>query len=145
MVELADGFRVWRYGIGHSELVMRSNTDTRAVGWSPGQPGEPDEWVEVIFEGVRAVQVRTVGSYKPLRLSRVDEERRPALLQFARIPDRWHHRTLCLEVSDHQGEPGFVVCGRARVMAVSPAQVVDPKDPTAHWPQTRTLHDFGIR
>ena len=84
-------------------------------------------------------------SSKPLRLSRVDDERRTALRQFARIPDRFHHRTLCLEVSDHQDDPGFVACGRARILAVSPAQVVDPQDPTTQWPHTRTLHDFRTR
>lgn len=103
VVELADGFRVWRYGIGHSELVLRSTAVTRAVGQPQGVQAELAEWVEVLFEGVRAVQVRTIGSYKPLRLSRVDEERRTALLQFARIPDRFRHKTLCIDVSDDQG------------------------------------------
>jgi hypothetical protein len=53
-------FRVWRYGVGHSQLPLHA------------RPGEADlEHLSVLFEDVRAVKLRS--SYRPLILRPADD------------------------------------------------------------------------
>lgn len=76
-IVLHRSFQVWRYGVGHSQLLLRS----------PACGNEADA-VHVLFEGVRAVKLRT--SYRPLTLRRAAGEERERMLAFAEVPERHH-------------------------------------------------------
>lgn len=113
-------FRVWRYGVGHSQLLLRSPID-----------GDGSDAVHVLFEGVRAVKLRT--SYHPLALRRAAGEERERMLAFAEVPERHHSRMLCVTLPSE--DEGFIVCGRATVLAVA------RNDLSSGWPENaRVLH-----
>jgi len=105
-------FQVWRYTLGHSELVFRA--------WS-GDPGV--ENVYVLFEAVRAVKLRS--SFRPLVLQPADQRTRGQLLAFAGIPARHHASMLCLALPYRDTDPGFVVCARATVFTAPNHQDAD--------------------
>jgi hypothetical protein len=115
-------FRVWRYGVGHSQLLLRS----------PAGGNESDA-VHVLFEGVRAVKLRT--SYHPLTVRRAAGEERERVLAFAEVPERLHGRMLCLTLPSE--DEGFIVCGRATVLTM-PGNDMD-----TWWPENaRVLHQI---
>lgn len=114
-------FLPWRYGIGHSQLLLRS----------PAEGSQP-EAVHVLFEGVRAVKLRS--SYRPLTLQRAVDKERERMLAFAGVPARLCDRMLCLTLPSE--DEGFVVCGKATVLAL-PGNDVDtwsPKDTRVLFP-----------
>jgi hypothetical protein len=115
-------FRVWRYGIGHSQLVFHARAGS----------GDP-EHVNVLFEDVRAVKLRS--AYRPLVLQPVDEPTRAQLLGFAGLPARHQARMLCLGLSDQGAESGFVVCGKATVLAVPKEPDGEKVHPLTVWPE----------
>jgi hypothetical protein len=111
-------FRVWRYGIGHSQLLLHSRAGAADA-----------DYVNVLFEDVRAVKLRS--SYRPLILQPAEEAMREQLIGFAGIPPLFHDRMLYVVLSDHKTEPGFVVCARVTVLTVPK----DPERPDAFWPE----------
>jgi hypothetical protein len=118
-------FRVWQYGVSHSELVFHARAG-----------GADVEHINVLFEGVRAVKLRS--SYRPLILHLADESARGPLLASAGIPARHQARMLCLALSGDDAESGFVVCARATVLAV-PKEAVGER--FTAWPEgARPIH-----
>lgn len=116
-------FRVWRYGVGHSQLLLRS----------PADRDEPES-VHVLFEGVCAVKLRT--SYHPLTLQRAGGEERERILAFTEVPEKLHARMLCWTLPNE--DEGFIVCGRATVLATSGSDI------DAAWPPgARVLYRFS--
>ncbi|WP_285550883.1 hypothetical protein [Actinoplanes regularis] len=100
---MLDGtFRLWSYGVGHSQLVLHARV----------ADGDQDA-VSVHFEGVRAVKLRA--SYPGLVIQPADPPTRTRLLDYAGVPDFLRQTELCLTLPTE--EDGFVVCGRARVLA----------------------------
>ncbi|WP_121432990.1 hypothetical protein [Actinomadura pelletieri] len=99
-------FSPWRYGVGHSELLMHSHAGTGS-----------DEHINVLFVDVRAVKLRT--SYNPLILQAADEQVRLGLLDFAQVPQRFHAQFLSLVLPTPDAEPGFIVCARASILATA--------------------------
>ena len=65
-------FRVWSYGVGHLQLLLHSRAD--AAG---------SEHINVLFEGVRAVKLRSW--YQPLILAPADDSVRSDILNFADV------------------------------------------------------------
>jgi hypothetical protein len=118
-------FRVWRYGVGHSQLLLHA----RAGASDP-------EHVDVVFEGVRAVKLRS--SYQPLILQPADETTRAQILTFADVPARHRTRMLCLTLPTPDDEPGFVVCARATVVALAKADNEVP--PAYSHEHSRPIH-----
>jgi hypothetical protein len=115
-------FRVWTYGVGHSQLLLRSPS-----------MGSQAETMHVLFEGVRAVKLRT--SHDPLELRAALGEDRLRLLDFAGIPERLHDKFACITLPSE--DDGFIVCGRATVFAV-PGDVSDSR-----WQsEAQVLHDL---
>jgi hypothetical protein len=94
---------MWRYHIGHSELLLHGRADV-----------EGEEHLNVLFEDVSAVKLQR--SYKPLVLQRADDDTRADLLSFTGIV-HFQARYLCLILPTPDTEPGFIVCGRATVLA----------------------------
>ncbi|GAA1893851.1 hypothetical protein GCM10009687_74140 [Asanoa iriomotensis] len=110
-VALDRSFRLWSYGIGHSQLLLHARAE-----------GNHDEHLNVLFEGVVAVKVRA--SCQPLVLQRADHDTRASVLAFAQVPARIQAQILCLALpspspspSPPQAEAGFVACARATVLA----------------------------
>ncbi len=121
-VNLDRRFTPWRFGIGHAQLLLR--------GWT--HDGDTER-LSVLFEDVRAVKLR--GSYQPLQLRRAEPFSRERILDFAEIPGRHWARYVCLTLPVEG--LGFVVCGRATVLATDIE--LDPSD--TWWPaHARVLH-----
>jgi hypothetical protein len=121
-INLGHRFTPWRFGIGHSQLLLR--------GWP--HEGE-SERLWVLFESVRAVKLRR--TYQPLELRRAEPVSRERILDFAEIPDRHRARYVCvtLPVEDF----GFVVCSQARVLAGD----IESTSNDPRWPEdARVLH-----
>jgi hypothetical protein len=118
-------FRVWQYGVGHSQLVFHARAGDAGL-----------DHVNVLFEDVRAVKLRS--SYQPLILQPADESARADLLTFADIPPRHQARMLCLALPNDHAAPGFVVCARATVLVV-PREAVGER--FTAWPEgARPIH-----
>ena len=119
-------FRVWRYGVSHSQLLLHAHAGTAHL-----------EHLNLLFEDVRAVKLRA--SYQPLILALADNPTRDGILIFAEIPERHRHRYLSLTLAN-EPEAGFVLCARATVLAVDKTNDQSPNHP---WPEgARVLHVF---
>jgi len=117
-------FRVWRYGVGHSQLLLHAHADAADF-----------EHLNVLFEDVRAVKLRS--SYQPLILAPAGNPVRDDILAFADIPERHQHRFLSLTPSTSP-EAGFVLCARATVLAVDKT---NDQTPNLSWPDgARMIH-----
>jgi hypothetical protein len=92
---------VFRYGVGHSRLLMQR------------RPERGGEFVSVMFVGVKAVKLRDF--YAPLELTVADLEVRTGILDFAGVPDRFRDRSLCLTLPTEN--EGFILCVHATVVA----------------------------
>lgn len=112
-IMLERSFRIWSYGVGHSQLVLLSRA----------QAGDDDDLV-VHFEAVRAMELLSL--YRPLILDVADESRRSELIAWAGIPPRLHDRFLYLSVSPRTPR-GYVVCGRMNLFAVAPGGTQHPR------------------
>jgi hypothetical protein len=123
-IVLEGNFRVRRYGLGHSRLVMHAGPiDSR-----------PDA-VSVEFNGVTAVKLRR--SYPGLTLRLADEPTRTRLLDFADIPHNSRHdprpTQLCFTLPTE--DDGFVVCGQVKVLVGR-----QPRNtPDWQWPEGMTV------
>ncbi|MFE5587437.1 hypothetical protein [Kitasatospora sp. NPDC056531] len=140
-------FRIWRYGVGHMMLLLRS------AAWREGQ-----ETIDVWFDGVRAVDL--LESFGPLTIRAAGLNERERLLARAAglIHDPVNRPPLCLILSCNQYE-GSVVCAHVRVTAtiraagLAGAPPVDPESgrllwsagPTGHTTPRHnyTLHEAG--
>jgi hypothetical protein len=97
-------FRLWLYTVGDSEMLLHGRADAKG-----------EEHLNVLFEDVDAVKLRL--SYRPLVLQRADDDTRADILSFAGVPARFQAERLCLILPIPDTEPGFIVCGRATVLA----------------------------
>ncbi|GGM69583.1 hypothetical protein ACFFX1_14585 [Dactylosporangium sucinum] len=117
-------FRVWRYGVSHSQLLLHAHAE-----------GADADHLNVLFEDVRAVKLRS--SYQPLILAPAANPVREDILAFADMPERHQHRYLSLTLSTRP-EAGFVLCARATVLAVDRTNDETPIHP---WPDgARVIH-----
>ncbi|MFC5910226.1 hypothetical protein, partial [Streptacidiphilus monticola] len=102
---IARHFRVWRYGVGHMTLMLRSLAAS-----------DDDETVDVWFDGVAAMNLHQ--SFEPLTIRAANPEERRTLLDASAgdifPPNRPF--TLCLILESAQPD-GFVVCAHVRVVA----------------------------
>jgi hypothetical protein len=122
-------FRVWGYGVGHSQLLLHARADAA-----------DSEYLNVLFEDVRAVKLRS--SYQPLILVPAGNPVRNDILAFADMPERHRHRYLSLTLST-QPEAGFVLCARTTVLAVDKTNDQAPVRP---WPDgARVIHTLSPR
>jgi hypothetical protein len=117
-------FRPWSYGVGHSQLLLHAQADR-----------SHDEHINVLFEDVRAVKLRS--SYHPLILQPANQDTRVGILTFAQVPARYQARFLCLTLPAPDAEPGFIACARATVLATN---ATDPADAYTWNEYSRVLH-----
>jgi hypothetical protein len=99
-------FRLWVYGVGHSQLVLHA------------PPASGGDAVSVLFEGVRAIKLRT--SYPGLVIQPVDAPIWARLLDYAGVSEDWRPKTLCLTLPAE--EDGSVVCAKATALAGEQSQ-----------------------
>lgn len=118
-------FRVWSYGVGHSQLLLHARADGRHV-----------KHLAVLFEDVRAVKMRSV--YRPLILAPAHSPVRDEILAFADITAGHQHRHLSLTLST-EPQDGYVLCSRVTVLAVDKTNDDDLTRPS--WRDAaRVLH-----
>ena len=111
-------FRVWRYGVSHQTLVLRSTARFAC-----------DNTIDVWFDGVAASNLHH--SFQPLTIRAAEAGERERMIEFAGadLYDPVGRPPLCLVLASDKPD-GYVVCAHARVelcerMAVS-AHADDP-------------------
>ena len=95
-------FKVWRYGVGHSQLVIRS-TPVSAE----------DECMDLRFEGVAAMKLAV--KYETITICSASENATSDLQDFARVEKKWRTSYVALELRT-LGAPGYVLCRSVRVL-----------------------------
>jgi hypothetical protein len=125
-ITLHHRFRPWRYGVGHSQLLLHAHADH-----------SHREHTNVLFEDVRAVKLRS--SFQPLILLPADAAARAGALTFAEVPERHRFRYLCLILPTDGVESGFIICARATVMTL---QADSPGSPYTWSDDWRILHSL---
>ncbi|MEU8098902.1 hypothetical protein [Streptomyces rubiginosohelvolus] len=91
-------FRVWKYGVGHSQLLLRASSD---------ESGE--EGVDILFEGVAAMQLTM--RYKELRLHSVDEDEFREVFDSSGVDEKWRDSFVIVRLSSRSGG-GYVQCAK---------------------------------
>ncbi|MFD9503556.1 hypothetical protein [Streptomyces sp. NPDC060035] len=110
-------FRVWRYGVGHSHLLLRSLPD-----------GENATQLDLHFEAVRAMQLVT--RYEALDILAVDEPEFSRIFEESGVPPKWRHTQLIVRLRSRSGE-GYVQSGRVILdrREGRTADAIDPPGP----------------
>ncbi|BAG19486.1 MULTISPECIES: hypothetical protein [Streptomyces] len=107
-------FRVWRYGVGHSHLLLRSLPD-----------GEDTTQLDLRFEMVRAM--RLVTRYEALRVVSVDAGEFSRVFAESGVPPVRRHTQLVVGLRSRTGT-GYVQCGRV-VLDRREGRTCDGEDP----------------
>ncbi|MEU2264329.1 hypothetical protein ABZ557_29570 [Streptomyces sp. NPDC019645] len=108
-------FRVWRYGSGHSQLLLRAAPDS-------AHPVRLD----LLFEGVDAMQLVT--RYEALELHTLDEEETGRIFELSGVPARWRSDRLVLGLRSRSGA-GYVQCLKVSAL-LGGTNVLGPDDPS---------------
>ncbi|TLQ46246.1 hypothetical protein [Streptomyces marianii] len=108
-------FRVWRYGVGHSQLLLRAAPDS-------AHPLRLD----LLFEGVEAMQLVT--RYETLELHTLDEEESERIFEMSGVPARPRSDRLVLGLRS-RGGAGYVQCQKVSAL-LGGTGVVGPDDPS---------------
>ncbi|GES28626.1 hypothetical protein San01_11130 [Streptomyces angustmyceticus] len=95
-------FKVWRYGVGHSQLLLRAVPDDTET-----------TCLDLLFEGVRAMQLAT--HYQSLELHPASEAEAQRILEFSGLAPIWRERNLALSLRS-RSTSGFVLCARATAL-----------------------------
>ncbi|MGX1853638.1 hypothetical protein [Streptomyces sp. NPDC055299] len=74
-------FTVWRYGVGHSQLLLRAVPDSRDT-----------LCLDLLFEGVRAMQLVT--HYESIELRTASDSETRQILDFSGMASPWRERHL---------------------------------------------------
>lgn len=95
-------FRVWRYGVGHSQLLLRA------------VPDEIDgACLDLLFEGVSAMKMATRYESMEITVASADETRE--IIELSGLPDIWGERSLALALRSRK-VTGLVLCKRASAL-----------------------------
>ncbi|MFE4394327.1 MULTISPECIES: hypothetical protein [Streptomycetaceae] len=98
-------FQLWHYGIGHKELVLRSQAG-----------GQEPETLDIVFETVRAMKLHT--HYPTLTIRSATPEERKSIREFSdggpgELSGVGHYYL----VLESERDPAFVVCRRVEAYA----------------------------
>lgn len=91
-------FRLWRYGVGHSHLLLRSLPE-----------GAHATQLDLRFEAVRALQLVT--RYEALDILAVEEPEFSRMFDESGVPPRWRDTQLIVRLRSRSGT-GYVQSGR---------------------------------
>lgn len=95
-------FRIWRYGVDHSQLLFRAVPDDT-----------DNTCLDLHFEGVSAMKLATRYESIEIVVASADEVRE--LLEISGLPDTWAERSLAFALRSRNGT-GLVLCKRARAL-----------------------------
>lgn len=110
-------FRIWRYGVGHSQLLLRS------------PPGNTEATcLDLHFEGVAAMQLGTRYVAPRLRLATGQEQ--ATLRTLAQTAAGPHHVDMAL---DSETGTGLVLCRKVRVLRGGPDALGDIEMSETVW------------
>jgi hypothetical protein len=111
-------FRLWRYGVGHSQLLLRS-------------PGEHDqETIAILFEATEFMRLRRTYPDLTLRLAHDDEGAEFEEIRTLPVP-------LIHVVLASSNSVGFVACSRVTVRSVASSEGDSWHDGTVLFSVTR--------
>ncbi|MGP3922440.1 hypothetical protein [Streptomyces sp. 8N616] len=110
-------FRMWRYGVGHSQLLLRATPDA-----------DESRCIDLHFEGVAAVQLGTRYVAPQVRLG--TEGERAALEALAQSGTGPRHIALALRT---ETGTGLVLCRRVRVLRGGTDPLGDVEDSEVLW------------
>ncbi|MFD3416337.1 hypothetical protein [Streptomyces decoyicus] len=91
-------FTVWRYGVGHSQLLLRAVPD-----------GANTACLDLLFEDVKAMQLVT--HYESIELHPAGEAEAQQILDFSGVASTWREKYLAVSLRSRSGS-GFVLCRR---------------------------------
>lgn len=94
-------FQMWKYGVGHSQLLLRAAPDAKHL-----------RCLDAHFEGVTAIQLVT--RYVGIELRCAVPSEAEAILSFSKLNSPWRDRQIPLLLSSQSGT-GFVLCGQVAV------------------------------
>ncbi|MCE7001171.1 hypothetical protein LZG04_41085 [Saccharothrix sp. S26] len=95
-------FKVWRYGVGHSQLLIRSAPEDAE-----------DEFIDIHFDGVAAMKLAV--KYQTIAICSASATTARALHDFARVEEKWRTTYVALELRT-RGESGHVLCRSVRAL-----------------------------
>lgn len=91
-------FTVWRYGVGHSQLLLRAVPDRTDAAC-----------LDLLFEDVKAMQLVT--RYESIELHPAGENEAQQILDSSGVASAWRGRYLVVSLRSRSGA-GFVLCRR---------------------------------
>lgn len=95
-------FTVWRYGVGHSQLLLRAVPDELS-----------SVCLDLLFEGVSAMKTATHYDSLEIALASADESRE--IIELSGIPDIWAERRIALALRSRK-ITGLLLCKRASAL-----------------------------
>ncbi|MER7818565.1 hypothetical protein [Streptomyces sp. NPDC096153] len=107
-------FKVWRYGVGHSQLLLRAAPDAAQM-----------VRLDLLFEGVDAMHLVT--RYESLEVHAFDEEESGRIPERSGVPARWRSDRLVLGLRSRSGT-GYVQCQKVPAL-LGGTNVLGPDDP----------------
>ncbi|MEE4422137.1 hypothetical protein [Streptomyces bugieae] len=108
-------FTVWRYGVGHSQLLLRAVPDSGNT-----------LCLDLLFEGVRAMQLVT--HYKTLELHTASDSESQQMLEFSELSPPWRERYRVVSLHSRSGS-GLVLCSRISALRGGEDPVGLPEGP----------------
>ncbi|UZJ33062.1 hypothetical protein [Streptomyces endophytica] len=108
-------FTVWRYGVGHSQLLLRAVPD-----------GGDARCLDLLFEGVRAM--RLVTHYASLELRTASDSESQQMLEFSELSPPWRERYGVVALHSRSGS-GSVLCSRISALRGGEDPVGLPEGP----------------
>ncbi|MEV0675998.1 hypothetical protein AB0I60_05685 [Actinosynnema sp. NPDC050436] len=113
-------FSLWKYGVGHSQLLIRSVPS-----------GSQEFCMDIKFEGVAAVKL--AAKYNGVAIRLVPEEESARLCEYAGVPPKWRSELVAISLGLHRGSDQ-VLCQSVSVLyGGSDPIVVDPRDQEVLW------------
>ncbi|WP_326654301.1 MULTISPECIES: hypothetical protein [unclassified Streptomyces] len=108
-------FRVWRYGVGHSQLLLRAAPDAVEA-----------TRLDLLFEGVDAM--RLVTRYEAIELHSVSETEFQRIYDESGLDPKWKPHRLIVALRSGSGS-GYVQCQKASAMRGA-ANGLGPDEPS---------------
>jgi hypothetical protein len=105
-------FRLWRYGVGHSQLLLRAVPDET-----------DDSCLDILFEGV--VALKMPARYRSLKVTLADVGESYEIVQLAGISDLLAEKSLALAVRSPD-TTGLVLCRAATALHGGSELLGDP-------------------
>lgn len=91
-------FQVWKYGVGHSQLLLRAVSNQSGGGR-----------VDLLFEGVAAMQLTM--RYEALKVHPVDAAEFQEIFESSGVDEKWRKSFVIVRLTSRTGS-GYVQCAK---------------------------------